>query len=415
MTLPDKFVGLPTLLRPFAFYSILALAFFIPVHVRMSINMLIAVITLSLITGNWHGLWERLRRNWPLLLMWAFWLMHVIGITYAPDKQKVVDEIVQKISFVALPLTFTLIEIDESKQRRICSAFLLGCLCSMLFMLGRSALAAASAAPESPVLSYFIYCDLTRPFHPATFAMFIALPLAIALYRMLDERQRTKWRIAYAMYVILVLLFGYLITSRSGIFVMLVVLVFIALVRFKYGRVSLLIMGGVGLIVGLVALMEVFRTGSTDSPAAGFLHYSKLRGYGTDTQQDARLFVWSCVPQAVEGHWLLGYGPNCMQPALNEVFAQRGYPEARFHAHNQYMDTLLGCGILGLVLLLAIMAYPFVVYIGQMHKYAVPLAFIIIAALHAMFDRTVSSISDILFFALFYSLFFCLKPPSNIS
>lgn len=397
-----------TFLRPFAFYSMLALAFFIPLHVRMSINLIGVVAVLAIITGRWSGWGQRLRRNWPVLLIWGFWLMHVIGIAYSSEVRHAVNDVVHKLSFVVMPLVFTLVELDERKRYNVASAFVLGCLCSMLIMLGRATVAAA--APESTaVLPHFMYCELTRPFHPTFFAMYLALALAIALHRLYDASQPAKWRKAYAFFVLLLMVFCYLITSRAGIFVMLVALVFVTLVRFKYGRVALIAMGGLGLIAGLVIMVGVLRTGSTDSVVAGLLHHNRLRGYTTDTQQDARLLIWSCVPEALEGHWLLGYGPNCSQPALTAIYEQRGYIglNSIHHSHNQFFQTGLDIGIVGVLLLIAMLAYPFLMRVGRMHEHTIALVFVAIVLLHFMFDTMLDYIAGIMFFAFFYGLFFC--------
>lgn len=386
----------------------LALAFFIPLHVRMSINLIGVVAALALITGRWQGWMQRLQRNWPVLLIWGFWLMHVIGIAYSSDVRHAVNDVVHKLSFVVLPLVFTLVELDERKRYNVASAFVLGCLCSMLIMLGRATVAAA--APESTaVLPHFMYCELTRPFHPTFFAMYLALALAIALHRLYDASQPAKWRMAYAFFVLLLMVFCYLIASRAGIFVMLVALVFVTLVRFKYGRVALIAMGGMGLIAGLVIMVGVLRTGSTDSVVAGLLHHNRLRGYTTDTQQDVRVQIWSTVPMVLKGHWLLGVGPGDSKKELAAAYEYRqlAHLDEKLNAHNQYLQTIVNIGLVGLVLLISMLACSVVVCFNKIARCAVPLVFVVIVGLHFMFDTMLEFIQGIMFFAFFYGLFFC--------
>lgn len=413
MTLRDRLAGLPSTLRPFAHYALVLLAFFIPIHVRTSINLIAVVLALALIVGNWQGLGQRLRCNWPVLAMWAFWLMHVIGIAYSSDVSKALTDVVQKLSFMVMPIIFMLIELDERKRYNICSAFLLGSLVSMLIMLGRASWRVLTAS-DGDMLSHFIYCELTQPFHPTFFAMYLALALAIALQRLYDGGLGEKWRVAYTLLALLLLAFCYLTTSRAGIFVMLVALIFITMVRFKYGRSALIAMGGAGMLVGIVALVGVMQTGSTDSAVAGILHRNSLRGYTNDTQHDARLQIWSTVPMVLKGHWLLGIGPGDSNRELAEVYTQRGFKHLnwKLNAHNQYLQTSINIGLAGLALLVIILAYPFVLRFGQMARHAVPLAFIAIMVLHFMFDTMLEFVQGIMFFAFFYSLFFCSTGPS---
>ena len=61
-------------------------------------------------------------------------------------------------------------------------------------------------------------------------------------------------------------------------------------------------------------------------------------------------------------HWLLGVGPADTRTALMAQYAWRDLglrPENRVEVHNQYLQALLGGGLVGLALLLALLFWPF--------------------------------------------------------
>ncbi|WP_201982271.1 O-antigen ligase family protein [Hymenobacter rubidus] len=75
-----------------------------------------------------------------------------------------------------------------------------------------------------------------------------------------------------------------------------------------------------------------------------------------------RLAALETASHIVGQHWLLGVGPADTHAAMMEQYDWKSFdlrPENRVEVHNQYVQALLGGGLVGLALLLALLAWPF--------------------------------------------------------
>ena len=67
--------------------------------------------------------------------------------------------------------------------------------------------------------------------------------------------------------------------------------------------------------------------------------------------------------EAAQGHWLFGYGSGDYEEPLQEQYLKNGFTEGyekKMGSHNQYVETLLQCGAVGLVILVGMLAWPIV-------------------------------------------------------
>ena len=75
-----------------------------------------------------------------------------------------------------------------------------------------------------------------------------------------------------------------------------------------------------------------------------------------------RLAAVETARAIIGAHWLLGVGPADTHAAMMSQYAWKDFglrPANRIDLHNQYLQALLGGGVVGLGLLLAVLAWPF--------------------------------------------------------
>ena len=75
-----------------------------------------------------------------------------------------------------------------------------------------------------------------------------------------------------------------------------------------------------------------------------------------------RLAAMQTAREIIGQHWLLGVGPADTRAAMMEQYNWKDFglrPANRAEVHNQYLQALLGGGLLGLALLLAVLFWPF--------------------------------------------------------
>lgn len=74
-----------------------------------------------------------------------------------------------------------------------------------------------------------------------------------------------------------------------------------------------------------------------------------------------RLAAWHTAGTLVRQHWLLGVGQADVRQVMDEQYEQQNFglrPENRILPHNQYLQYLLGGGVLAVALLLALLLLP---------------------------------------------------------
>lgn len=115
--------------------------------------------------------------------------------------------------------------------------------------------------------------------------------------------------------------------------------------------------------------------------------------------------ITQCGLQLSKEHFLAGIGPQNVQQALNQCYYQfegDDFSRHSFNTHNQYLDSLISHGILGLILLLIMIIYPIVQAIRL--KDPILLSFTLLIALCMLTENILSRQAGVVFYAFFNSI-----------
>lgn len=121
---------------------------------------------------------------------------------------------------------------------------------------------------------------------------------------------------------------------------------------------------------------------------------------------DIRKGIYNCSRQLLKEHWLLGAGISNTQLELNECYQQYEDPvflKSSFNTHNQYTDILIGTGVIGLLLLVMMVFYPFHHILNK--KYMILIFFKFFMILCFMTENVLSRQYGVIFFSFFNVLF----------
>ena len=133
-----------------------------------------------------------------------------------------------------------------------------------------------------------------------------------------------------------------------------------------------------------------------------FTHPDPSARYG----HDLRILSWDASIDLIREHWFAGVGEANKTPALVDVYKKKGYivpAEQQLNSHNQYLEFLVGGGIIGFglfmtgILNLSIMAFR--------DRDYVLLAFVAIIAFNSLFETLLDRHVGVLFFSVFVSFF----------
>ena len=269
-------------------------------------------------------------------------------------------EVFRSLTWLAVPLAFTLAVPLTGRQRLVVGA---------LFVLGTSAVGVATVAQylfDTAKANQAINDGqnleaVTRLFHIP-----FGIMLALAFFWGLELRRapaagpvlRTALLLAAGAAVAVLHVLAY----RTGLLVLYACLLAYVgwLLRTRHVLLGLGLLAGLALVPWLAyhALESVRQR--ADSTVWDVQKYT-LDQDMNDYSLARRLASIETAGAVISQHWLLGVGPADTHAAMQAQYAWRDFglrPANRIEVHNQYLEALMGGGLLGLGLLLALLFWP---------------------------------------------------------
>ena len=146
------------------------------------------------------------------------------------------------------------------------------------------------------------------------------------------------------------------------------------------------------------SLVDIVRTGDSSSSSTG-----------------TRFEIWKVTTKLISENMILGVGAGDIKPELNKKYEEnpaflKEATDRHLNVHNQYLETWLGQGIIGLALMLSLFIMLFIkAYRNKDHVIAL---FLINVMVNFFPEAMLNNMHGVVFFALFYYLF-ALSLPKN--
>ena len=327
----------------------MVLAFVIPIHMR-SIPFLIALfVVLNLADGIINRTFVFSHRRIVIAGV-LFYLIHLISVLYSNDKDSAWFDMEVKFSLILFPLIFLfknpfIIE----KKKWVLISFTLGAIVSSLIML-----IFAYSRFDGQNIQVFYRMELSL-FHPSYLAMYFIFAILIIIKVMEQDLIRLKHRIIAYLIILLLLLLISQLQSKAGILSIILISFYYMVFAFIKKNALLLRISFFVLAVSmsLVFVQKSTRFNRFDEMAQSIEKISE--GTQTTGSTGMRYSIWKVAINEIKEHWLFGVGAGDIKSVLVEGYKQEGLAVAidrRYNVHNQYLETFLGQGIIGLSLLL---------------------------------------------------------------
>jgi O-antigen ligase len=202
----------------------------------------------------------------------------------------------------------------------------------------------------------------------------------------------------------------FLSTSKNGFLALVFILLIIAtyaVVRYRKWLLGI----SVVLIIWIIASSLLKDINSGNSSFHGFDQVSKVlneeevsKKAGESTA--VRVLIWKSAWEIIKKHPLIGVGTGDVKDELRANYKLNGYEEPfkkNYNAHNQYFQTFVALGGVGLLLFLLVFAYPaFMSYSKNNYLY---LMFTINIAVSCLTESILEVQAGVIFFAFFTCLF----------
>jgi len=255
-------------------------------------------------------------------------------------------------------------------------------------------------------LGYFPYRDQLveiLEIHPTFMSLYLAFSFFIFFYFLIKDQSKLAMKILCVLGMGSMIYFINLFTSRIiliSFFLILFVWLFSLAKRWYYKVAVVISLLFIGLLIRVAFPNVVYRfqeTFQTDyAPPVG----------NTQNSTNLRIAHWQCSWEIIKNNWLFGVAPGDAQDHLNLCYRQHGYSKAlwdrRFNAHNQILQSWMGSGILGLVLVLACFGYP--LYHSFIRQHSLLLVLVGLCALASLTDSIFERQKGITFFFFFTPL-----------
>ncbi len=410
----------------FQFYIFLLVAFFMPLTKEylpylMFLWVFSGVIVIRKVEFNLTLI------QWFLIMMPAiFYLFHVIGMIHTSDFQNGLFDLEIKLSFLFAPVVILFLT-DKVKNnfRPILKSFILGNIVALLICsfyafdhslitneAGELVFEPSYWSSERDLnffqlihkrYSHFSYGFLSFIHYPSYFSMYVLfiLCMVIYLYRKYDNRRTVKSILVFSLIIIFLSIMIWFLGSRAGFLSLIAVFVGIGIVLLLKTQRYLV---SLGFIIGGFVLLSYFMSPQLKDNIQEVVNQVENQQELT-SESDIRLWLWKSGIEVLKENYLWGVGTGDIKIEMKEKYHQYNLPlaeEKNYNLHNQYLDSAVSLGLIGLLILSFWIVLMFIYAIKT--KDFLLFFFTLIVSIQFMFESMLNSIAGISFILFFYSL-----------
>jgi len=366
------------------------------------------LLILWVVEGEWKNKWNCLKESHTLVIticLALFWLINIMGLFYSNDLVKGLMRTSDKLPFLVYPLVFFTLDKDYFTKEKFHTLFK-GFLCATVIMLLANWGHAFTQYFVTGEAKYFYYVNFSKySGHPSYCALITCIAFIIAFYFFNTSKSQTTNRISRTFLCFLLFFFAisiYFLQSRTGILAFIIILIFSLFYYVNTHKKSYWYGVGGTLFVLLlaVAIAKLFpgRIGSY----ADKMNTEQLQA---ENVLELRSEIWNTTYRLAMENKILGIGTgyhneNYLTDSELEIFDKN---HLFINAHNQFLQTFLDHGILGLFFLVFLLAYSF--YFAIKTKNYLLLMLMIGILINIFFESMLERGRGIFTFSLFYCLF----------
>lgn len=387
-------------------------------HMHLNSIAIIVLVINWIAEGDFKSKWNRIRCNIWILIPVLFYLLHIVGLLYTSNIDDGNFDLEKKMAIFILPLIIgsSSVLLTKTIFNELILTFIVSCFFTSILCVSKIVYSSFFYHH----INYLFNYDLIEPvaFHPVYFSIYIVLSICFLLSWFFNGPKDKKNNLIKLLVVVLTIyfiLFLLLLASRTvvSIFFLILFAYFIYLIKKKYVPIKI----GFSIIIGLIVVVGILAIRSStfrDRFISVFNSNFKKFGLNEDTHDylnknanglTLRLMKWKCAVLLIKDNLFLGVGTGDTEDKLQQCYGEIGLWDGviRFNAHNQFLQTWLGIGIPGLLLLLMYFFYP--LYLGIKQGDFACVAFVLIFIASCLTESMLCCQKGIIFYSFFSTLF----------
>lgn len=385
--------------------SLGALAFFLPFEPRfLAVIYIIAIISFLIHKPLYEIIGNLKNHRFQLLLFISFLLINVLSLGWTENLKAGQQSIDPKMAFLLVPLIFFGSGFQKGFVQSILKLLMLSVLISMLVC---TVLAVYFYLKTSnPELLY--YSEFSRFMHVGYISMYLNFCMVYTMNHLTSNRKLFFKNTNSDVWVIFILaiVFQFVVANKTGIITAIILLLYLCgdyFIRLKKPGIFISIALAIIIIPLLFTLIVPGLRARVEQTAKEF-RGEKLT-INEAQSVNIRKQIWKEAWDLGLQKPFIGYGAGDVNDELMKRYSAHHIEFARkehLNAHNQFLQTWLSCGILGVMALcsLFLLLMPF----HQFENHQVIFAFLLIILLmmltESIFERQAATV--------FFSLVTCL-------
>lgn len=380
----------------------LLIAFFLPFGINHAILILIWAISFFAFDNVKQGFKNVFSNKWSYVLL-AFFLIHALGYFFSSDKSDALNAIEIKLGFLAFPILVFSSQFNEVQIKKTVISFVSGCVLAIVICLFR-----AFYLYVFEDVNAFFYSDFNYFLHPSYFAMYLVFAqLIVMLFYPTWLSHLAYLNIKIAFISFLLLLATFLCSSKMGLitaFILIPTALFVILYKNGYKKliVGSLIIFVLGLFLSYKFLPQPFER----IKVAFKVTASAEKIDKTDAESTAvRILIWKESVKLIQSNFWFGTTAGDANDKLIEAYEKEGLTGAlikKLNAHNQFLQTFIGTGIVGFVLLL-LMTFGAMIY-GFVVKNYLLVTFSVLMIFNFLVESMLQAQAGFIFFVFFFCI-----------
>lgn len=306
-----------------------------------------------------------------------------------------------KLPLLLLPLYFLLSDTSYLRRQHVSAfSYLLAGTLTVRFVIMaiRAIIGYLNGTPISLLVDFHF-----DPLHHNYMALYLLTAIALLYVELVRHTDDAHWRVGrwlLAADMVVLMMYLVILGSRSGL-VVLALLAVACLAHLAFVRKRWMLTG-----LTVAALVVMIGGSYLAMPTLYWRIIYSVEKIAAGEQGDGRQVMWKCGAEALKGHELIGYGCGGYWDVLHERYVAHdfaeGYTHEKYSTHNQYLETALSTGIIGLVLLLAMVIMPMVLALHKPRRNLPMMLFSIVYGLCIAFEATFGRQMGLLFVSWWY-------------
>jgi len=388
----------------------LAFAFFIPLYQKVIPVLIWIWMILWLLAEKYSKNKSPFRFEIAGMLLMVFYLLHIVGLIYTKNLGEGLFDIQVKLSLIIFPLFLPRYKHSLlNNLDKILLWFVSGVVISIIICAGVM-LNEFIHNPDyfnyfSRFPLYVIYSRFSIFHHTSYFTLFLVFSIAVLFYFIRTKQNNSLRKFLIITLIIIISALTICLSSRAGIIGLLVILLW-NILSFLQNKTNWLSVSVLVLIFALPLLIFIKNDRfSRFFAKASYKEIFQEEIKNVDNNSFERIYIWNSAVKVIKQNWFFGVGTGDVKDNLRSIYNNNGFVKGvkrNYNAHNQFLETWIGLGIFGEIVLLTILIYGFVK--GIKNRDILLQSFIILLFVHFFFESMLNRLAGVIFFSFFYSL-----------